>query len=100
MRPRKQTFQEFIFKKHVLSICQKYRSGFGDTVVNKEMKTPALLELKFYWRVHGRQGFPDVSVVKESTQNGRGAEDTGLIPCLDQEDPLEEDIATQSSILT
>ena len=31
--------------------CAKYCSGFGDTVVNKEMKTPALMELKFYWRV-------------------------------------------------
>ena len=48
--------------------------------MNKEVKTPALMELKFYWRVHVKQGFPDVSVVKESTYNGRGAEDTGLIP--------------------
>ena len=68
------------FSRNVLSICQKYRSGFGDTVVNKEMKTPALLELKFYWRVHGRQGFPGDSAVKNPPANPRATGDTGSIP--------------------
>ena len=31
--------------------CAKYHSGFGETVVNKKMKTPALMELKFCWRI-------------------------------------------------
>lgn len=43
------------FKKRVLSICQKQLWVWGHSR-EQEVKTPALMELKFYWRVH-EQGF-------------------------------------------
>ena len=42
-------------------------------------------------------GFPGVSAVKKSACNARVTEDA--VQSLGREDPLEEDMATQSSIL-
>ena len=75
------------------------RDGRNCVLLGKQLnilgKTSVLQTTSLRWDLPGTLGFPGGSVVKNPSASARDGGDMGLI-C---EDPLKEEMATQSSIL-